>query len=145
LLEGPSMTELGYGFFQTIPGASFADVVRRAKEALADEGFGILAEMDIQKTMEAKLAKAMPPYLVLGACHPPLASRALDADPHIGLLLPCNVVIREDAGGRVEVSMVHPRALFSLVRRAEVEPLAVEVEERLRRTMARIGEVVGAG
>jgi uncharacterized protein (DUF302 family) len=106
--------------------------------ALRTEGFGVLTEIDVAATMQAKLGVEWPPYLILGACNPLLAHRALQADPSIGALLPCNVVLREDAGQTV-VEVMDPRAVMGLVENPEVETVAAEAEERLRRVIGSLG------
>ncbi|MDL2336007.1 MAG: DUF302 domain-containing protein [Chloroflexota bacterium] len=106
--------------------------------ALLAEGFGVLTEIDVAATLQAKLGISGPPYLILGACNPSLAHRALQADPSIGALLPCNVVLREGAGQTV-VEAMDPRALMGLVEDPEVEAVAAEAEERLRRVIASLG------
>lgn len=125
---------MSYSFGRTVD-AKFDDVVARAREALAGEGFGVLTEIDIAKTLQAKLGVEMPPYLILGACNPPLANRALQAEPEIGALLPCNVVVREDEAGNVQVTAMDPESVLELVGKPEVGEIAREVKERLGRAL----------
>jgi uncharacterized protein (DUF302 family) len=124
-----------YGFGRTVD-ASFADAVTRVTQALQAEGFGILTEIDVAATMKKKLNHDMPPYRILGACNPSLAHRAIEAEPSIGLLLPCNVVVRQDAAGSVRVEFMDPNAVLDLVGRPEINQLAQEVRQRLERVMA---------
>jgi uncharacterized protein (DUF302 family) len=106
--------------------------------ALADEGFGILSEIDVAATLKKKLGLDVPPYAILGACNPLFASKALAAEPQIGALLPCNVVVRDDAQGRTFVEFMDPEAVLGLVQRAEIEPIALEVKARLERALAKL-------
>ena len=106
--------------------------------ALKAEGFGILTEIDVAATMQAKLGIDHAPYLILGACNPALAHRALQADPSLGALLPCNVVIRDD-DGRTIVEAMDPRVVMDLVENPEVAAVADEAEARLRRVIASLG------
>ncbi len=124
-----------YGLTKRIEGASFDDVLARTKVALADNGFGVLTEIDIQKTLDAKLGVAWPRYQILGACNPPLAHQALQGDPAIGLLLPCNVVVAQD-GDAVVVSAIDPAAMFSVVENPDVQPIAAAVKEKLSAVLA---------
>ena len=126
-----------YGFGRTVA-LPFDTAVERVTGALAAEGFGILTEIDVQATLEKKLGLERPRQKILGACNPPFAAKALDAEASIGLLMPCNVVVREDAGGQVHVEMLDPIALFELTGRADVEPLAREVRARLDRALAAV-------
>ncbi len=123
-----------YGFGKTVDW-SFDDAVERVTEALKGEGFGVLTEIDVAGTLKKKLGKEMRPYKILGACNPQLASRALEAEPSIGLLLPCNVVVRELEAGRSRVEFMDPNAVLELVGRPEIADLAGEVRARLDRVL----------
>ncbi|MFZ5476810.1 MAG: DUF302 domain-containing protein [Myxococcota bacterium] len=131
----PTFGPVPYGLVRALPGVPHPDAVARARAALAREGFGVLTEIDVRATMKAKLGAEERDYVILGACNPPLAHRALSGEPGVGLLLPCNVVVSaDDAGGSV-VAAVDPVALFSVVQRPELEAVAVEVRERLARVL----------
>lgn len=121
-----------YGFNVTLK-TSVPEAVARVTEALASEGFGVLTEIDVAGTLKKKLDLDRRPYRILGACNPKLASQALEADPDIGLLLPCNVVVREEEDGRVTVGFMDPVAVLSLVDQEGIETLAAEVRSRLER------------
>jgi uncharacterized protein (DUF302 family) len=130
------MGQIKYGFVTTLRGLAFSDAIARVTEALKGEGFGVLTEIDVKQTLKAKLDVDHRPYVILGACNPTLAKRALDAEPQIGLLLPCNVVVQEGPDQQVQVSIADPRAMFQVVDNPAVAPVAEEAEERLRRVMA---------
>lgn len=130
------MTQLNYGFVKKIEGATFQDALGRVTDALKEEGFGILTEIDVKSTLKEKLDLDFRRYTILGACNPPLAHQALEAESHIGLLLPCNVVVQELPEAGVEVSIAAPKAMFTLVENTRVAPVAAEAEQRLRRVMA---------
>ena len=127
-----------YAFSVTVKD-NYAQAVTRVTEALKTEGFGILTEIDVQATFKKKLGVDRRPYIILGACNPPLAHQALEADPDIGLLLPCNVVVREEQDGDVTVAFMDPVAVLGLVNRPGVEKLAREVRARLARVCAQLG------
>ncbi len=132
------MSEVSYAFTRTLPGRGFTEVVQRARDELAVEGFGVLTEIDVQATLKKKLGVERRPYLILGACNPPLAHRALTAEPAIGVLLPCNVDVVEGEDGTVSVQAVNPRELFKVVRQPGVEEIAEQVAQKLERVLARI-------
>jgi uncharacterized protein (DUF302 family) len=123
-----------YGFGKTV-NASFDEAVKRVTELLAAEGFGILTEIDVAATMKKKIDNDMPAYRILGACNPGFAKRAIEAEPEIGMLLPCNVVVRQDAAGAVHVEFMDPNMMSSLVDHPGVTAVASEVRTRLERVM----------
>lgn len=124
-----------FGFGKTVD-LGFEDAVETVTEELGKEGFGVLTEIDVQATLKKKLGEDMRPYKILGACNPPLAHQAVSAVPEIGLLLPCNVLVREKDDGKVRVSFMDPGAVLGLVDNPDVEPLAAEVKTRLERVLA---------
>jgi uncharacterized protein (DUF302 family) len=124
-----------YGFGKTVP-IDFERAIDVVTEALKTEGFGVLTDIDVQATLKNKLGEDMPPYRILGACNPPLAHRAITVEPSIGLLLPCNVLVRQDNDGIVHVEFMDPAAVLDLVDNPPVHALATEVRERLDRVLA---------
>ncbi len=132
------MKELRYGFGKSIQSDDFDGTKAAVIEALASEGFGVLAEIDVQATLKKKLDVDFRPYVILGACNPPLSHRALQAEAHIGLLLPCNVVVQQTGDNEVVVSALRPTSVFSLVDGDDISPVARDVEEKLRRVIESI-------
>ena len=124
--------------FGKIVALPFDSAVARITEELSKVGFGVLTEIDVAGTMKKKLGTEMPPYRILGACNPHFASRAIAAEPQIGALLPCNVVVRQDAAGAVHVEVMDPHAVLTLVDRPEVGELANEVRSRLEQALAQV-------
>jgi uncharacterized protein (DUF302 family) len=122
-----------YGFATTIQGTSFGEALAHTVELLKEEGFGVLSDIDVQATMKAKLGVDMLRYRILGACNPQLAHKALQAEPDIGLLLPCNVIVREIADHEVVVGFLDPQVMVGLVGGAGVKAVADDAEQRLRR------------
>ena len=113
----------------------FDDALAQVIGALQQEGFGILSDIDVAATLKKKLGADMLPYRILGACNPPLAQCAIAAEPSIGLLLPCNVVVRQDGAGAVHVEVMNTEAVLQLVDKPEIAALAREVRERLDRVL----------
>lgn len=121
----------------TVP-SSFEDALERTKQALRAEGFGVLCEIDVAKTLKEKIEITFRPYTILGACNPRLAHRALTAEDDLGLLLPCNVVVAADESGRVRVAAIDAAAMMRMVGNEQLEPIAAEVNERLLRVLQAI-------
>lgn len=128
-----------YGFTTTLTGIAFESALRMTVEALMAEGFGVLSDIDVQAAMKNKLGVDMPGYRILGACNPALAHQALQAVPDIGLLLPCNVIVREAADGQVVVGFLDPQIMVGLVGKPEVKAVADAAEQRLRRVCTSLG------
>jgi uncharacterized protein (DUF302 family) len=123
------MLATGYSLSATTE-LPFVDAVERVRDALKENGFGVLCEIDVQATLKEKLGVEGEPYVILGACNPPLAHRALEAEPDLGVLLPCNVVVYE-RNGETHVSAVDAERMLSIVDNDELAPVAAEVRARL--------------
>jgi uncharacterized protein (DUF302 family) len=130
-------TATGYTLTTTTD-ISFADAVDRVRTELKEEGFGVLCEIDVQATLHEKLGAEMQPYLILGACNPPLAHQALDTEAELGALLPCNVVVYE-RDGRTHISAVDAERMLSVVGNDELRPIAAKVRDKLGAVVERAG------
>ena len=126
--------ETGFGFGKNVD-MDFDAAIDKVTADLQTEGFGVLSDIDVAAKMKEKLGEDMPRYRILGACNPALAHQAISAVPDIGLLLPCNVLVREDEEGAVSVSFMDPESVLSLVDHPGVKPLAGEVKARLERVL----------
>jgi len=127
-----------YSFATKLQG-DVSEIESKVVAALKEEGFGVLTEIDIQATLKNKLGVEKKPYKILGACNPPLANQALDAEPDIGLLLPCNVVVREDDDGMIKVAFMDPESVLNLVGKDDIAGAAKEVKARLQRVRQSLG------
>ncbi len=134
-----SFADPSYGLTRRLPNVAYSDAIPMVKEALAAEGFGVLTEIDVRATLKKKIDVDFPDYVILGACNPPLAHRALSAEPAIGLLLPCNVVVAKEPDGQVVVSAIDPMKMFSVIDSTGMEPIAMEVRSKLSRALAALG------
>jgi uncharacterized protein (DUF302 family) len=133
-------TKYGFGASVDMP---YDAAVERTRAALADEGFGVLTEIDVRATLKKKLDVDFRPYIILGACNPPLAHQALTAEREIGLLLPCNVIVYEESEGRSVVSVMDPEAALALTGNDAIKPLASDVRARLERMLEAVRKTAG--
>jgi uncharacterized protein (DUF302 family) len=132
------MLDIEYGFTRTLKGVSYEVARQRIEAALKEEGFGVLTEIDVKATFRAKLNAEFRKYIILGACHPTLAHQALSADPGIGLLLPCNVVVTEDDAGNAIIAIIDPESMLQVVPDAsKLHATMVEARERLQRALGK--------
>lgn len=125
-----------YGFTADVP-YGYEDAVERVKALLKEEGFGVLTEIDVKRTLKEKLDKDVEPYVILGACNPPLASRALELEPDIGLLLPCNVIVSKK-GDRAHVGAINPQSMVDFTDNSALDEVSREADARLRRVIERM-------
>lgn len=136
-------SEPSYALVRTLD-CSYEEADARIREALAEEGFGVLTEIDVAATLKKKLDVELPPHEILGACAPALAHRALEAEPDVGLLLPCNVVVRAAGDdGRTRVEALDPAAQLEVADNPELEPIAREAGERIERALGRVAASEG--
>jgi uncharacterized protein (DUF302 family) len=132
------MSQVGSSYaLSTTTELPFDDAVTRAREELSREGFGILCEIDVKATLQKKLGVEREPYLILGACNPPLAHRALEAEPELGVLLPCNVVVYQEQG-QTHIAAVDAERMLSIVGNEDLSPTADEVRRRLEAVVNRV-------
>jgi len=122
---------MSYCFFKKLD-LGFEQTILKVTEKLKQEGFGILTEIDVKTTLKKKLDVDFPKYIILGACNPPFAYRALQAEPRIGAMLPCNVIVRQLEDGRVEVAAVDPLASMQAIKNVELQEIAEEIRLKLK-------------
>lgn len=130
-----TQTELKYGSQRRLAGVTFEQALEKTTASLNAEGFGVLTTIDVRETLKKKLGVEVRRYVILRACNPPLAHKALAIEPHIGLLLPCNVVVQEESDGGTVVSIADPKAMFSVVDNSLMIPLMEEADARLQKVM----------
>ena len=130
------MTALKFGYSRTVS-YSFSEALERTKRALQEQGFGVQAEINISTALREKLGSEVPPQIILGACNPQLAYKALQAEPEISLLLPCNVTVRQD-GQRVRVAVIDAEKMMDFVGNPELKPLAAEAKRKLQVALEKI-------
>jgi uncharacterized protein (DUF302 family) len=131
------MKENEFGMVRPLPGVGYHDAVERVEAALQQEGFGILTRIDVKETLKKKIDVDFHPYVILGACNPPLAHRALSAEDTIGLMLPCNVVVAETCAGS-EVAIAKPKVMMQVADASGLESVAEEAQSRLERALASV-------
>lgn len=119
-------------YFSTLTDLSYEEAIEKTREALKTEGFGVLTEIDVKATLKQKIDVDFPRYVILGACNPQFAHKALLAEAHIGAMLPCNVVVRENEQGQIEIFAVDPVASMRAVENGELEPVAQLVQQKLK-------------
>jgi uncharacterized protein (DUF302 family) len=124
---------MSYGYKKTID-AAFDEAVEKVRQALKSEGFGVLTEIDVKATLKKKLDVDYDKYIILGACNPPFAYKALQAEKDIGLMLPCNVIVYEQ-DGKVFVSAILPTVAMNMIENAELKGIAVQVEEKMKKVI----------
>ncbi len=130
--------DVTYGYTRELRGVSFDQAIERATAALKTEGFGVLTSIDVKDTLKKKIGVEFRRYVILGACNPQLAHRALGSELSIGLLLPCNVTVFEGDEGQTVVQIIKPQSMFEVVRKPGLEALVAEVDEKLRRALEHV-------
>ncbi|MCJ7545689.1 MAG: DUF302 domain-containing protein [Deltaproteobacteria bacterium] len=126
--------------FSTVLDVSYEDAVTQVRDALREEGFGVLTEIDVKETLKKKLDKEFRKYVILGACNPPYAYRSLQADLDVGLLLPCNVIVYETDDGKAYVAAINPVSALEIIQSRELKDVAQEVSEKLRRVIKQLAQ-----
>jgi uncharacterized protein (DUF302 family) len=135
-MSNNTTTTTAYGVTRTVT-MSYDGAITRLRDLLKEEGFGVLTEIDVQRTLKEKIGKDIDPYVILGACNPKLASRALEIEPDIGLLLPCNVIVSK-RGDSTHVGVVNPQSMVDLTSNPALAEVSKEADERLRRVIERL-------
>ena len=130
--------------FSTVLDTSYEDAISRVTDALKEEGFGVLTEIDVKATLKKKLDKEFRKYVILGACNPPFAHRSLEADLDVGLLLPCNVIVYETDDKKAYIAAINPVSALEIIQSQELRNIAEEVSEKLERVVGRVGRDVKA-
>ena len=130
--------------FSTVLDTSYEDAISRVTDALKEEGFGVLTEIDVKATLKKKLDKEFRKYVILGACNPPFAHRSLEADLDVGLLLPCNVIVYETDDKKAYIAAINPVSALQIIQSQELRNIAEEVSEKLKRVVEMIGRGVKA-
>ncbi len=128
---------MSYYFVKTIEG-SFEEAIEKVTESLKKEGFGVLTEIDVKATLKKKLGVDFREYRILGACNPPFAYQALQAEDKIGIMLPCNVIVQETGEGKIEVAAVDPIASMLAIQNPELGEIAVQVQEKMKKVVENI-------
>jgi uncharacterized protein (DUF302 family) len=126
--------------FSTVLDASYEDAVAQVRDALREEGFGVLTEIDVKETLKKKLGKEFRRYVILGACNPPYAYRSLQSDLDVGLLLPCNAIVYETDDGKAYVAAINPVSALEVIKNRELKEIAREVSEKLRRVIKKLAQ-----
>jgi uncharacterized protein (DUF302 family) len=126
--------------FSSVLNTPYEDAVSKVKDALKQEGFGVLTEIDMQETLKKKLNKEFRKYVILGACNPPYAFRSLEADLDVGLLLPCNVVVYETDERKSYVAAINPMSALEIIQNLELKEIAQEVSEKLQRVVRQVAQ-----
>lgn len=129
---------MSYTLDKKVRGDSFDNVVERTRAALADQGFGVLTEIDVKETLKKKINKDIDKYLILGACNPGMAHQAIQKEPRVGAMLPCNVILRQTGDDEIEINAVDPVASMTAIENSELKLIATEVRGMLEKVLASI-------